>query len=50
MTINEGKLDHDVTARELGASQNDAHITVAARKMRSPFLNETASMAWLSIF
>ena len=33
-----------------GASQNAGRMTTAARELRSPFLNETARMAWLSIF
>jgi hypothetical protein len=40
----------DVTASDLGASQDAGHIKVAATKMRSPFLNETVRIGWLSIF
>ena len=40
----------DVTARDWGARQNAGRITAAARTIRSPFVNETARMAWLRLF
>ena len=40
----------DVTTSDSGVSQNAGRITAGSPKVRSPSLNETARVAWLSIF